>query len=95
MMTEKFPPPVFMSERIWEIRKQLLTNIDVFWSSWRDFVIYIFVFEEVELPESVEEEVSKVLIHVDSQDPAVKAIYCSAAIHYLTKHYKLHQTYSM
>lgn len=51
---------------------------------WRDLVIYIFVVEEVELPVCVEEEISKILIHVGSQDPSVKAVYDSPPIHHLS-----------
>lgn len=50
---------------------------------WRDLVIYIFVAEEVELPVSVEEEISKILVHVGSQDPTVKAVYDTPTVHYL------------
>lgn len=49
----------------------------------RNLVINIFVVEEVIAPKGVEEEISKVLIHVDSQDPAVEAIYSSPTIHHL------------
>lgn len=51
---------------------------------WRDLVIHIFVVEEVELPVCVEQEISKILIHVGSQDPSVKAIYDPAPIHHLS-----------
>lgn len=50
---------------------------------WRDLVIYILVVEEVELPVRVEEEISKILIHVRRQDPSVEAIYDSPPIHHL------------
>ena len=50
---------------------------------WRDLVIYILVVEEVKLSICVEEEISKILIHVGSQDPSIKAIYNTPSIHYL------------
>lgn len=60
-----------------------LTNIYFLGPIWRDLVIYILVSKEVEAAKGVKEKVSKVLIHVDSQDPAVKAIYASSTIHHL------------
>lgn len=66
--------------------RQELTNIYCLCASWWDFIFYIFVFEEVELPEGIEEEISKILIHVDSQDPAVKAIYYAPTVHHLMRH---------
>lgn len=50
---------------------------------WRDLVIYIFVVEEVKLPIRVEEEITKILIHIGSQDPSIKTIYDTAPIHHL------------
>lgn len=52
---------------------------------WRNLVIYIFIVKEVELPVRVEKEISKILIHVGSQDPSIKTIYDSPPIHYLPK----------
>lgn len=68
------------------VLRQELTNIYCLCASWRDFIFYIFVFEEVELPEGIEEEISKILIHVDSQDPTVKAIYNAPTVHHLMRH---------
>lgn len=62
---------------------KIITSIYFLWPILRDLVSYIFVAEEVESPESVKEEISEVFIHVDSQDPAIKAIYGSPTIHHL------------
>lgn len=50
---------------------------------WRDLVIYVLVVEEVKLPIGVEEEITKILVHVGSQDPSIKAIYDTPPIHHL------------
>lgn len=52
---------------------------------WRNLVIYIFIVKEVELPVRIEKEISKILVHVGSQDPSIKTIYDSPPIHYLQK----------
>lgn len=66
-----------------------LTNVCSFGPIWRDLISHILIAEEVEALKGVEEEVSKVLIHVHSQDPAVKAVDGSPTIHHL-----LHITHS-
>lgn len=63
------------------------TNVYLLLPIWRDLVGHIFVAKEMEALKRIEEEISKVLIHVYSQDPAVKAIYGSPTIHNLQDNY--------
>lgn len=60
-----------------------LTNVCFFEPRGRDLVIDVLVAEEVEGLEDVEEEVSQVVIHVDREDPAVKAVDGTTSVHHL------------
>lgn len=64
-------------------RHLLHTDVDVLESVCRDSVIHIFVVEEMERLEGVEDEISQILVHVDGEDPAVEAVYRPAPIHHL------------
>lgn len=65
--------------------KNLRTNVNFLGPRWRYLVINILVAIKIKAAEGVEDEISKVFIHVDSQDPAVKAVYGSPTIHHLRK----------
>lgn len=59
------------------------TNVCFFEPLGRDLVVHVLVVEEVEGLEDVEDEVSQVLVHVDRQDPAVKAVDGVTSVHHL------------
>lgn len=84
-------------ERWWitKQRKEQLTYVCVLSSTRRDLVIYIFVVEKVEPPEGVKEEISKIFVHVGSQDPSVKAVDDSPSIHHLSNIIQRERTHSI
>lgn len=65
-----------------DCRKQH-TNINLLGSIWWDLVVHIFIVKEVEGLEGVKDEVAQILIHVNCEDPSIKAINSPATIHHL------------
>ena len=60
-----------------------LTNVVLFGPVCRDLVVHFLVVKEVEGLEGVEDEVTQILVHVDSQDPPVVAVDGAASVHHL------------
>ena len=59
------------------------TYVRIAMSIFRNPVVKVAVLEEVERLESVEDEVSHILIHVRFEDTSIKVVYCTTTIHHL------------
>lgn len=61
--------------------KAFLTNKVIFYSPLWNFIINLVVFIKVKRLECVKYEITKVLIHIDSQNATIKAINGAPTIH--------------
>lgn len=59
----------------------MLTNKVIFYSPSWNLIINLIVFIKMKGLECVKYEITKVLIHIDSQNATIKAINCTSTIH--------------
>lgn len=62
-------------------QKALLTNKVIFYSPLWNPIINLIIFVKMKCLECVKYEITKVLIHIDSQNATIKAVNGTATIH--------------
>jgi len=66
---------------IYMTEKALLTNKVIFYSPLGNPVINLIIFVKMKCLECVKYEITKVLVHIDSQNATIKAVNGTATIH--------------